>query len=103
MTSFLESNPVNAFLLRKEPKGHGMQSQIEGTKSVEAGDQVVLLEDVVTTGGSTLKALDVCRAANLDVVAVFCLVDRQEGGRAAVEQHGAPLFSIFTRKDVKGE
>ena len=92
-----------AFLVRKEAKGHGTGRQVEGRASLPDGSKVIVLEDVVTTGGSTIKAVQACRNEGLEPVAVFCLVDRLEGGRANVENAGLPLFSLFTRKDFKGD
>ncbi len=99
LTSFLEGEPVDAFIVRKEPKGHGTGQWIEGRKTIPDGSRVVVIEDVVTTGGSALKAIERCRAERLEVVACLALVDRQEGGREAIEAQGVPLTSLFTRKD----
>lgn len=97
--SFLAGEPVDAFIVRKEPKGHGTGQWIEGRKTIPDGSRVVVLEDVVTTGGSALKAIERCRAERLEVVACLALVDRLEGGRAAIEATGVPLTALFTRKD----
>jgi orotate phosphoribosyltransferase len=97
--SFLEGEPVDAFIVRKEPKGHGTGQWIEGRKTIPDGSRVIVLEDVVTTGGSALKAIERCRAERLEVVACLALVDRLEGGREAIEASGVPLRPLFTRKD----
>jgi orotate phosphoribosyltransferase len=99
LTSFLEGAPVDAFIVRKEPKGHGTGQWIEGRKTIPDGSRVVVLEDVVTTGGSALKAIERCRAEHLEVVACLALVDRLEGGREAIEATGVPLRTLFTRQD----
>ena len=99
LTSFLEGEPVDAFIVRKEPKGHGTGQWIEGRKTIPDGSEVAVLEDVVTTGGSALKAIERCRQENLRVVGCFALVDRLEGGREAIEAQGVPLDALFTRKD----
>ena len=99
LTSFLEGSPVDAFIVRKEPKGHGTGQWIEGRKTIPDGSRVVVLEDVVTTGGSALKAIERCRVENLVVVGCVALVDRLEGGREAIEATGVPLRAAFTRKD----
>jgi orotate phosphoribosyltransferase len=99
LTSFLEHAPVDAFIVRKEPKGHGTGQWIEGRKTIPDGSRVVVIEDVVTTGGSALKAIERCRAENLVPVACIALVDRLEGGREAIEAQGVPLDPLFTRKD----
>ena len=90
---------VDAFIVRKEPKGHGTGQWIEGRKTIPDGSRVVVLEDVVTTGGSALKAIERCRAERLVPVACLALVDRLEGGREAIEAAGVPLTALFTRKD----
>ena len=99
LTSFLEGEAVDAFIVRKEPKGHGTGQWIEGRKTIPDGSRVVVIEDVVTTGGSALKAIERCRAEKLEPVACVALVDRLEGGRAAIEAQGVPLDPLFTRKD----
>ena len=99
LTSFLEGTPLHAFLVRKEPKGHGTGQWIEGLKALGPGARVAILEDVVTTGASTLKAIERARAEGLTVLGAFALVDRLEGGREAVEATGQRLFSLYTRKD----
>jgi orotate phosphoribosyltransferase len=99
LTSFLEGEPVDSFIVRKEPKGHGTGQWIEGRKTIPDGSRVVVLEDVVTTGGSALKAIERCRAERLEPVACLALVDRAEGGREAIEAQGVPLEPLFTRKD----
>jgi orotate phosphoribosyltransferase len=99
LTSFLEGEPVDAFIVRKEPKGHGTGQWIEGRKTIPDGSRVVVIEDVVTTGGSALKAIERCRAEKLEPVACVALVDRLEGGREAIEAQGVPLDALFTRKD----
>ena len=86
-----------SFIVRKEAKGHGTGKWIEGLSNVESDAPVVLLEDVVTTGGSTVRALEACRAEGICPVHVICLVDRQEGGREAIENAGVTFSSIFTR------
>jgi orotate phosphoribosyltransferase len=99
LTSSLQGHPVDAFIVRKEPKGHGTGQWIEGRKTIPDGSRVIVLEDVVTTGGSALKAIERCRAERLEVVACLALVDRLEGGRQAIEASGVPLRSLFTRTD----
>jgi len=99
LTSFLEGRPVDAFIVRKEPKGHGTGQWIEGRKTIPDGSRVVVIEDVVTTGGSALKAIERCRAEGLEPIACLALVDRLEGGREAIEAAGVPLQALFTRTD----
>jgi len=99
LTSFLQGEPVDSFIVRKEPKGHGTGQWIEGRKTIPDGSRVVVIEDVVTTGGSALKAIERCRAEKLEPVVCVALVDRLEGGREAIEAQGVPLDPLFTRKD----
>jgi orotate phosphoribosyltransferase len=99
LTSFLQGHAVDAFIVRKEPKGHGTGQWIEGRATIPDGSRVIVLEDVVTTGGSAIQAIERCRAERLEVVACLALVDRMEGGREAIEGSGVPLRPLFTRKD----
>jgi orotate phosphoribosyltransferase len=102
LTSFLEHQPVDSFIVRKEPKGHGTGQWIEGRKTIPDGSQVVVIEDVVTTGGSALKAIERCRVENLTPILCLALVDRLEGGREAIEAQGVPLEVLYTREDFLG-
>ena len=95
--SFLAGRPRAAFIVRKEPKGHGTGQWLESTP-LAAGSPVVILEDVVTTGASTLKAIERARSAGLRVVRAVGLVDRLEGGGEAVTAEVA-LTTLFTRRD----
>ncbi|HEX8112141.1 MAG TPA: orotate phosphoribosyltransferase [Kofleriaceae bacterium] len=97
VVSFLAGRPRAAFLVRKEPKGHGTHQWLESTR-LPAGAEVVVVEDVVTTGAATLKAIERARLAGLRVVHALGLVDRLEGGREAVIRE-VPLTTLFTRRD----
>ncbi|MBI3812053.1 MAG: orotate phosphoribosyltransferase [Nitrospirae bacterium] len=97
VTSYLEGQPIPAFIIRKEPKGHGSKAWIEG--HLPEGAAVVVVEDVVTTGGSTIKAIERLKAHGCKILRVVALVDRQEGGREAIEASGYPLESLFTVDD----
>lgn len=97
ITSFRAGRPRAAFIVRKEPKGHGTSEWVESTR-LPAGAPVVILEDVVTTGASTLRAIERARLAGLVVVHALALVDRLEGGREAVVRE-TPLATLFTRRD----
>lgn len=96
--SFLMGRPLPAFYVRKESKGHGTAQWIEGTKSLRPGMAVAILEDVITTGGSALKAIARAREFGLRVSVVLGLVDREEGGREVLEKE-APLISLFRRRE----
>jgi orotate phosphoribosyltransferase len=77
-TSYLKEKPIEAFVVRKSAKSHGTMQWIEG--DVKAGDRVVIVDDVITTGKSTIEAITRAKEAGLDIVKVIALVDRQEGG-----------------------
>jgi orotate phosphoribosyltransferase len=100
LTSALEGGrSLDAFIVRKEAKGHGTGAWIEGMANLKEGDQVVMLEDVVTTGGSSLKAVKRTEEAGLEVLGILVLVDRQEGGRENIEKAGYKLVSLYNRAD----
>jgi orotate phosphoribosyltransferase len=90
--SWLADDPVNAFTVRKEPKAHGTGKRLEGCFA--SGDRVVVVEDVITTGGSALKAIQAVEAEGGVVIGVLALVDRQEGGREAIEGAGYPVHAL---------
>lgn len=102
VVSFLEGKPVPAFIIRKEPKGHGTGAWLEGRKNFKPGAKVVIVEDVVTSGGSSIKAVRRAEEEGLKVVGVVTLVDREEGGRENIEKEGYWLKSIFTKSDLVG-
>jgi orotate phosphoribosyltransferase len=98
MHSHNVKKPIQAFAIRKEAKEHGLHLQIEGI--VKAGDHVVIVDDVVTTGSSTIKAINIARKHDLIVVAAIVLVDRgEQDGRQNIESLGLPVYDIFTIKD----
>ena len=99
LVSFQKGTPLDAVYVRKDVKDHGSKRQLEGDTHVADGTAIAVLEDVITTGGSTLRAVDKLRARGLSVAGVVALVDRQEGGREALEAAGLVLRSIFTRAD----
>jgi orotate phosphoribosyltransferase len=99
LTSFQRGAALDAVYVRKDAKDHGSRRLLEGNTRLPAGARVALLEDVVTTGGSTLKAAAKLRDAGYDVAGVVALVDRLEGGREAIEADGLRLVALFTRDD----
>jgi orotate phosphoribosyltransferase len=99
LTSYLAGTPLPAFIVRKEAKGHGSGQWMEGRTLIPDGAEVAILEDVVTTGASTLRAIERVEAEGLTVNYAFALVDRLEGGRAAVTDKGYLLSTLFTRDD----
>ena len=96
--AYLQDKPLKAFLVRRQIKSHGTMKTIEGP--LAKGDKTVLIEDVITTGGSVLKADDTVRQAGYDVAKILCLLDRNEGAREAFAAAGIPYFSIFTKDDL---
>jgi orotate phosphoribosyltransferase len=100
LTSFLRGNPLPAFIVRKEPKGHGTMSWIEGARHLKPGMRVVLVEDVITTGGSLLKAAEKVREAGLVSKGVVVLVDREEGGKESLEAEGLKVVSLFGKSEL---
>jgi orotate phosphoribosyltransferase len=100
IVSYLEGNPIPAFIVRKEPKSHGTENYIEGRENLAAGASVALLEDVVTTGGTLLQVIDRVKTQGLKVGLVATVVDRQEGGAEALAAEGFTLVSVFTREQL---
>ena len=90
--------PLLGFFVRKEQKSHGLGRQIEG--GFAEGQTVALVEDTVTTGGSTLQALEIVETAGAKVARVLCLVDRGEGGADAFAARGVELEALYTRADL---
>ncbi len=101
LASYLNKDNLMGFLIRKEPKGHGTNQWIEGGKNLKKGMNVVILEDVVTTGGSSLKAMEAVEKGGYNVKGVVALLDRLDGGKEAIEAKGYSFKSIFTLKDVR--
>ena len=100
VVSFLEKNPIPAFIVRKEAKGHGTNNYIEGLKNLPAGCTVALVEDVVTTGGTLLKVIERVEAQGFKVGLVVTVVERQEGGTETLANAGYPLKALFTRSEL---
>lgn len=96
--SALEGRPIQAFSVRKQPKEHGAQKWVEGFET--AGARVAIIEDVVTTGGSTLMAIEGALHAGFKIVRVLALVDRQEGGREELRKRGYELEAIYNTEDL---
>ena len=99
LVSALDGRMVNALIVRKEPKGHGTQAWIEGLLPSK-GTRVTVLEDVVTSGGSAIKAAEKLRDAGYEVKRVVAIVDRQEGGEEAMKEEGLELRSLFKLKEL---
>ena len=92
------STPIDAFSVRKQPKAHGTKQRIEGC--FDPGIPVVVVEDVITSGGSALDAVHAVEAAGGSVHGVLTVVDRQEGGRETLEATGHPVRSLVTLTDL---
>ena len=92
------ARPLRAFTVRKEPKTHGTGNLIEGP--FKAGDNVAVIEDVITTGGSALRAIDAVRAGGGTVSGVLAVVDREEGGREKLEAAGIPVIPLTTGQQI---
>jgi orotate phosphoribosyltransferase len=92
------ASPLRAFTVRKEAKAYGAGRLIEGP--FHAGDRVAVIEDVITTGGSALRAVEAIRAAGGTVAGVLALVDREEGGRDALVSAGLPVVALARASDI---
>ncbi len=99
MTSHLKGKPVNSFCVRAKPKYHGIPKMVEG--DVRNGERVIIVDDVITTGGSTIRAIEAAKDFGLQVVKVIVLVDREEGGKEAIEKLGARVEAVFTLTELK--
>jgi len=99
LISHLEGFPVPAFVIRKEPKTHGTGKWIEGAGNLPDGARVAIVEDVITTGGSLLKSIEIAENNGLKVIMVMALVDREEGGKETIEKNGYKVKTLFRRSD----
>lgn len=96
--SFQRGKPIKSFIVRKEKKDHGTMSAIEG--NVNPGEVVAILDDVITTGGSTITAIERAREAGLVVERAIALIDREEGGRENILAHCPRVDAILTRSEI---
>ena len=92
------AEPIETFFVRKEPKGYGLKRWVEGHGT--SGSRVVIVDDVVTTGGSTLRAIEASREQGFQIVKIIVLVDRLEGGNEKLAGLGIPYEAIFTLDDI---
>ena len=99
--SFERERSVGAFFIRKQAKGHGTQKLIEGLTDEESleGRKVIILEDVTTTGGSSLQAAQAVQAAGAEVLCVLTIVDRQEGAQKTFHEAGLPFTALLKASD----
>lgn len=95
--SWLKGHPISAFFVRKKPKEHGARLAVEGLMKGETleGKRIVIVEDVTTTGGSAIKAVDAVKDAGGEVILVFTMVDRDEGATEAFREAGIPFRSLY--------
>jgi orotate phosphoribosyltransferase len=96
--SHAAGTPIQAFYVRKEPKKRGTQKMIEGAP-LKKGDRVVMVEDVTTTGGSVMQAIQEVRGLGCEIVKLVTVVDREQGAREALAKEGLTLDALFTRRD----
>jgi len=99
MISCQKGKVVKPFYVRERVKDHGIAKKIEG--NVKKGDRVVIVDDVITTGGSTIRAIECARDEGLEVVKVIALVDREEGGREAIKERVEDFESLLTMSNLK--
>lgn len=98
LRSWDAGHPIHAFTVRKEAKGHGAGGRVEG--EVKEGTRVVIVEDTLTTGGSALKAVAALREVGATILGILTLVDREEGGRQALEMEGLTVRALFTAREL---
>ncbi|MGB5216666.1 MAG: orotate phosphoribosyltransferase [Smithella sp.] len=96
--SYQKGKPVKSFIVRKDVKDHGTKSAIEG--NVRPGEKIAIIDDVITTGGSTITAIEHARKSGLDIEMVITLIDREEGGRENILKYVDNIKSILTRTEV---
>lgn len=102
LVSYLEKNPIPAFIVRKEAKGHGTGNFLEGKGNLKPGCRVAVVEDVVTTGGTLIQVIERVESAGFKVGLIATIVDREEGGAGNLADKGYPLKAIFTRSQLIG-
>ncbi len=101
LSSYGLQDNLAGFFIRKEPKGHGKNLWVEGAKNLRKGMNVIILEDVVTTGGSSLRAVEITESEGYSVKGIIALLDRLEGGKETIESKGYLFKSIFDLKDLR--
>lgn len=97
-TADTKGDSLESFVVRKEPKKHGTMQWIEG--EVKKGDRVLIVEDVITTGGSSKKAVERAKECGLKVAGVLALIDRQEGGSEAIKAMKLPFKALLTKEEI---
>lgn len=99
--AFDEGVEVSAFIIRKEPKKHGTSQWIEGRENLKEGSELLVIEDVVTTGGSSLKAIEKVRSEGFKVSTLLAVLDRGEGGKEALEAAGVHLVALTHIDEIR--
>jgi orotate phosphoribosyltransferase len=93
------ARPLQGFIVRKEAKSHGTGKQVEG--NLEKGWKVAIIEDVITTGASAIKAVNAAKEVGAEIEVVLAVVDREEGGREEISKLSLPVYSLFTSSELK--
>ena len=101
--SWADGGPIDAVYIRKSTKQHGTRKMLEGADGLGPSAELVIVEDTVTTGGSTLRAVQAVREAGFEVAGVIAVVDRLEGGAAAIRDAGVPFSTLYDRTDFMGD
>jgi orotate phosphoribosyltransferase len=98
LISYQKGRPIKSFIVRKDVKSHGTKSAVEG--NITPGEKVAIIDDVITTGGSTITAIEIAREAGLLIDRVVALIDREEGGRENISKHVARIDAVLTRSEI---
>src|SRR5512137_964391 len=98
LISYQKNKPIKSFVVRKDVKGHGTKSPIEG--NIVPGERVVIIDDVITTGGSTITAIEIVNEAGFIVDRVIALIDREEGGRENIKKYVDRVDTVLTRSEI---
>jgi orotate phosphoribosyltransferase len=96
--SFQKGKPIKSFIVRKDIKDHGIKNAVEG--NIRPGERVAIIDDVITTGGSTITAIERAREAGLVIDRVIALIDREEGGRENILAHAGQVDAVLTRTEI---
>jgi orotate phosphoribosyltransferase len=98
LISYQKKKPIKSFVVRKDVKDHGTKKAVEG--NVTTGERVVIIEDVITTGGSTIAAIEIAREAGLVIDRVIALIDREEGGRENIKKYLDRVDAVLKRSEI---
>ena len=98
LVSYQKGRPIKSFVVRKDVKDHGTKKSIEG--NITPCERIVIIDDVITTGGSTITAIEIAREAGLKIDRVITLVDREEGGKENIQKYVDRVDSVLTRSEI---